>query len=296
MTARAAVLILEHQQPQRLAALLRSLDHPGIDIYVHIDARMSCAPFEEVAPAGPRLTYLDDEDRVEVSWGSLSLVEASLATLRAALGSGREYGRYALLSGADLRIAPLEEILAAWSTSAEYMRIDRALTVPGAEPSWQVRRRHFNGRKGVARRVLSGRIPRSVDNTIEMFQGSQWWALTDGAVRYICDFVDRHPDWLRFHRHTFGPDEIVIQSIVASSPYVPCVTQNLVLSRTDPTADPLLHGMHYIDWSDATSSSPRVLSLDDVPNLRRSSAFFARKLGRGSADLVELFERELSGR
>lgn len=306
MTARAAVLVLEHQQPQRLAALLRSLEHPDIDIYVHIDARIPRAPFELLAPAGAQLTYLGDDVRVAVSWGDLSLFDASLATLRVALDSDRGYGRYALLSGADLRIAPLDEILTAWSGDAEFMRIDRALTGPELQPDWRVRRRHFRQDAGFIGRMLSGRLPRAVDKTMDLYQGSQWWALTQGAARYVCDFVDGHPEWLHFHRHTFGPDEIIVQSILANSRYAQAITQNHAHSHTahSPTphsgaeagADPRLHGMHYIDWSDPAASSPRVLSIDDLADLHRSPAFFARKLGPESSALAAAFERDFAGR
>ena len=227
-------------------------------------------------------------------WGDLSLVEASLATLRVALGSERQYGRYALLSGADLRIAPLDEILTGWSSAAEFLRIDRALTGPDGRPNWRVRRRHFRRDTGPVGRVLSGRLPRAVDETLDLYQGSQWWALTEGAARHVCEFIDRHPGWLRFHRHSFGPDEIVVQSIIANSPYAQAITQNYSHAGTD--ADPRLHGMHYIDWSDPTASSPRVLSIGDRMDLRESPAFFARKIGPGSAELVAAFGRDLAGR
>jgi hypothetical protein len=296
MTVRTAVLVLEHQQPQRLAALLRSLDHPDIDVYVHVDARVSRVPFQKAAPTGPRVTFLDDADRVAVSWGALSLVDASVATLRVGLDSGRGYGRYALLSGADVRISPLGEILAAWSTPAEFMRIDRALTGPDRQPNWRVRRRHFQETTGRIGRTLSGRFPRRIDETMDLYQGSQWWALTGGAARYVCEFIDSHPDWLRFHRRTFGPDEIVIQSILANSPFARRITQNHAATGTTPEADSRLHGMHYIDWSDATASSPRELSIEDLPVLRRSPAFFARKIGSDSADLVAAFERDFADR
>lgn len=281
MSTRAAVLILEHQNPRRLAALARSLRHDDIDLYIHIDARVEVEPFVRELPAGHQVVYVTD--RVPVHWGGPGVVWACHAALGRAMDSGRDYGRYAFLSGADMRIAPLEQILQAWATNIEFVGVERLLTPSGRRPDWRVARRHFLDAPGFIGRRLSGRLPRPVDTTIELHHGSAWWALTADAARHVRVFIDQHPEWMRFHRHTFASDEIIVPSIIANSTYAAHVAQN----RSGN-----VHGMHYIDWPGATSTHPKVLGVEDIDALRGSSALFARKVGEDSGELMAALQTD----
>ncbi|MFD1811390.1 beta-1,6-N-acetylglucosaminyltransferase [Rhodococcus gannanensis] len=288
MTDRFAVLVLAHHQPRVLAALLDSLRHPQIDVYVHVDAKSDLGPFLAAAPERTGLTYLTN--RREVSWGGLSMVYATLDLVSAARATGHRYRRFALHSGADLCIAPIDDVLEAWSGETEFMRIDWHLSGPRAERAHVVGRRHFLEDSTPLRARLSGRVPRRVDATIPLFQGSTWWALSPDAIDEVMRFLAEHPKWLRFHRHTLCADEVVFQSIVAASPLANRIAQHVdrVTDVASYLADPL-HGLHYIDWSDPQSINPRGLTIADEAGLRRSPAMFARKVDEQSWDLIDAF-------
>lgn len=288
MTERFAVLVLAHHQPRVLAALLDSLRHPAVDVYVHVDAKSDLDPFLAAAPERDGLVYL--RDRREVRWGALSIVHATFDLIAAARADGRSYRRFTLLSGADLLIAPLDDLLAAWSGDTEYIRIDWRLTGPGAQRTHVVARRHFADDQHPVRARLSGRIPRRVDPTIPLVQGSTWWSLTPAAIDEVTRFLAANPRWLRFHRHTLCADEVVFHSILAASPLADRIAQH-VDRESDVDAylvDPL-HGMHHIDWSDRHAVNPRTFTLDDEPELRQSAALFARKVDEASWDLIDAF-------
>lgn len=288
MSFRAAVLVIAHHQPEVFAALVDSLRHPSIDVYVHIDAKADLASFEAVVPEGDGVSYV--RDRSSVNWGGLSIVHVILRLIREARSSGSTYQRYALLSGSDLLIAPIDEVLAAWQSSIEFIRIDWRLTGPDAQRTNLVDRRHFPDDRLPLRARLSGRIPRKVDPTIELYQGSAWWALTAGAVDQVTGFIAEHPQWLDFHRHTLCSDEIVFHSILKASPHASRIVQDVEQCADVDAfiADPV-HALHYIDWSDRTALSPRVFGIDDEPTLRRSPALFARKVDTTSATLIDAF-------
>ncbi|EME20391.1 beta-1,6-N-acetylglucosaminyltransferase [Rhodococcus triatomae] len=288
MSARFAVLVLAHHQPRVLGALLESLDHPSIDVYVHVDAKSDLAPFLAAAPERDGLTYL--RERRTVSWGGLSIVEATLDLIAAARDSGHRHVRFTLLSGSDLLIAPLDDVLAAWSTDTEFLRVDHRLTGPGALRGHVVARRHFADRSGPGWARLSGRLPRRVDDTIPLVQGSMWWSLTSTAIEEVTGFLAAHPRWLRFHRQTLAADEVVFTSILAASPLADRIAQHVDRERDLPSylARPV-HGMHHIDWSDRTAINPRTFTLDDEGDLRRSPAMFARKVDESAWPLIEAF-------
>ncbi|MFF0817419.1 beta-1,6-N-acetylglucosaminyltransferase [Rhodococcus sp. NPDC003318] len=288
MTDRFAVLVLAHHQPRVLTALLDSLRHPAIDVFVHVDAKSDLARFLAAAPERDGLTYL--RDRREVRWGGLSIVSATLDLLAAARATGRPYRRFALLSGADLRIAPLDDVLTAWSGDTEYIRIDWHLTGPGAQRMHVVNRRHFPDDRFPVRGRWSGRIPRRVDETLPLVQGSTWWALTAEAVEHVHRFLAANPRWLRFHRHTLCADEIVFHSILAASPLADRIAQH-VDRESDVDAYLLhpVHALHHIDWSDRNAINPRTFTIDDEVELRRSPALFARKADESSWELIDAF-------
>ncbi|MGG7102479.1 beta-1,6-N-acetylglucosaminyltransferase [Rhodococcus sp. 24CO] len=288
MSFRAAVLIIAHHQPEVFAALVDSLHHPSIDIYVHIDAKADLASFEAVVPEGGRVSYL--RERSSVNWGGLSIVRVILRLIERARSSGNKYQRYALLSGSDLLIAPIDEVLTAWQSSTEFIRVDWRLTGPGARRTHQVDRRHFPDDRLPLRARLSGRIPRKVDPTVELYQGSAWWALTAGAVDQVTGFIAEHPRWLDFHRHTLCSDEIVFHSILKAAPHASRIVQDVEQCADVDAfiADPV-HALHHIDWSDRTALSPRVFGIDDEPTLRTSPALFARKVDETSTALIDAF-------
>lgn len=288
MTDRHAVLVLAHHQPRVLASLLESLRHPAIDVYVHVDAKSDLTPFLAAAPERDGLMYL--RRRRTVSWGGFSIVEATLDLIAAAQGSGQGHVRFSLLSGADLLIAPLDDLLAAWSTDTEFLRVDHRLTGPGSQRGHVVARRHFADRSGPVWARLSGRLPRRVDDTIPLVQGSMWWSLTPAAIAEVTGFLAAHPQWLRFHRHTLCPDEVVFHSIVAASPLADRIAQHV--DREPDIAAYLahpLHGMHHIDWSDRQAVNPRTFTSTDEAELRRSPALFARKVDDTGQGLIDAF-------
>lgn len=286
MTVRTAVLIQAHENPDLVHTLVDSLRHPSVDIYLHIDAKTSLTPFENIVPERESVTYLRGNRRIDVRWGGMSQIDATVSAIRAARETGRPYGRFALLSGSDIRIAPIDTVVDAWSSTTEFLRLDRCLTPRGARPPARLTRRHFPDRTGSLPRRFSGRIPRRMNTTIELYQGSQWWALTAPAVEHVLTFLDEHPSWSRFHRNTFGPDEIVIHSILANSPHRNRISQDFTACTDRERLAAPVHGMHYIDWSDPAVPSPRVLGLDDEPALRSSGALFARKVDADSGPLL----------
>ncbi len=288
MTDRFAVLVLAHHQPGVLASFVDSLRHPSIDVFVHIDAKSDIAPFLAAVPERDGVSYL--QNRRRVSWGGLSVVQATLDLVAAARATGRPYRRFALHSGADLRIAPLDDVIAAWSSDTEFMRIDWHLSGRSAERAHVVRRRHFLENRSSIGARLSGRVPRRVDSTIPLLQGSTWWALTAGAIETTDRFLYEHPKWLRFHRHTLCPDEVVFHSIVAASPLADRIAQHV--DRESDIAAYLahpLHGMHHIDWSNRQAVNPRTFTATDEAELRRSPALFARKVDDSGQALIDAF-------
>ena len=95
-----AYLILAHEDFDVLRLLLRCLDVPENDIYIHFDRKVRVLP-SDLKTKTARLSIL--KNRVRVYWGDYSMVKAEYLLFEAAVSHG-PYLYYHLLSGVDLPI------------------------------------------------------------------------------------------------------------------------------------------------------------------------------------------------
>ena len=79
-----AYLILAHNAFDMLQLLIDCLDDSRNDIYLHIDKKVATLPAVHVRKS--ELFFIDE--RKDVRWGDLSMVEAEIALLKAAVDHG----------------------------------------------------------------------------------------------------------------------------------------------------------------------------------------------------------------
>lgn len=216
-----AYLILAHERPLQLARLIRALDCDDAFFFVHIDRKTGGARFRKAVPPGERVIYLEGPDRVEVHWSGYSTVVATLNLMKAAVSARQNFGRYALLSGADFPIKNRQALREQLGSATEFLRVDQRID-PRKDNLFARRVKYahlydhpwFNPRSTPSRRLFSATqrplrfIPRVGYPEIPLYQGSAWWALTRDCVEYILNFVHEHPEYEAFHRYTCTPDEI----------------------------------------------------------------------------------------
>src|SRR4026208_1910239 len=101
-------LLLVHADPQQTKRLLRRLAPVGRCV-VHVDAKSDVSAFRI---DDPRVSYVSD--RVDVRWGAISQVEATLKLMRTALGQcdASQVSHFVLLSGNCYPLRPIEEFRA----------------------------------------------------------------------------------------------------------------------------------------------------------------------------------------
>jgi hypothetical protein len=114
------------------------------------------------------------------------------------------------------------------------------------------------------------------------YQGSNWWTLSNRALRRVLDFVERRPDFEEHYRHTpFTPNESFFLTIVLND-------ETLKIRGDD--------NLRYISWSVPDSGHPDVLTTRDLPELLASGKHFARKLDPTvDPELVERLEAHVRG-
>jgi hypothetical protein len=270
-------LILCHNRPWQVNALSSYLAEQGHYVFIHVDASSAIAS-EILTSERIRLV----EPRIAVKWGSFSMISAEMSLIRAAMATGVRYRYVHLISGQCLPAAgrvKTEELLNA--AYAEKQQIISCSTEPITK-GW--------GRKGFLYRIAVWYPQCIVDRNSKWHRyfhkwkklwrftglrrfswkkfapfhsGSQWWSLTGDCVQELLRYVDEHPDFYDFFRHTFCSDEMFVQS---------------TLMHLTPKPFILDSNKRFMIWR--RSMSPADLVEEEWPQVWSSNCLIARKFLR----------------
>ena len=83
-----AICIMAHKDVEQINTLLSLLDHPLIDIFLHLDFKSSIMQSDIISPSHSHLYFVNRHD---VRWGDISLVESELDLFKAVLDSKNDY-------------------------------------------------------------------------------------------------------------------------------------------------------------------------------------------------------------
>lgn len=274
-----AYLILAHHQFALLELLVRVLDHAGNGIFIHVDKKVAELPLLQAQNA--ELYVLDE--RIDVRWGDLSVVEAEYALFEAASCAGH-YDYFHLISGVDLPIKSPDDIrqffeknkgkeFIGFYEDTEAARLDRKMQryhiFPRnfrADGSWS------NTLKKIIRAVLL-RIQIAVglrrNKDTDFRKGTQWVSVTRDFVHYL---LSRKAAVLKTYHHTYCPDEVYKQTLCWNSTF-----RDNVYDMTNEGRGSL----RVIGWRDDNLYD---WTNQDFDEIMRSEGLFARKFN--SKDMV----------
>lgn len=286
MSTKHAYLLMVHGDLPLLRTLVRMLDDPRNDIYVHADRKFGEFRAQELCVKRAGLHVL--ERRIDARWGDTSLMEVELMLMREASRRG-SYAYYHLLSGADLPIKTQDYIHEFFAKHAgkefiSYMDTPR----DDVDARYKMERYHFfmryerslprliNILVAKLRFVISDALyavcgPRRIDGAVK--KASQWVSLTHECIGLI---LEREAAVRRQFRFTRACDELFVPYVVLGSPFAERVYQ-LETGRSE----------RYSVWEDG-AWSPNQLTMANWEDLVATDALFARKFSTKTApDLVD---------
>jgi hypothetical protein len=246
-------IILAHTKPQQVARLLERLVTCDTRFYIHIDKEVDIYPFRKELGHIPNTFFLTGDQRVSSIWADISIVQATLYCMKQIMADKRK-GYCVLISGQDYPIKSTAyidtfftrqyginfiegfPILPTDIHEQSTRRINRYkinlskkredyLMFPSIYDREFYKKKNFKEFLMVAKRkniasclaiLPKTLIKRKFPSYLQPFKGSQWWALPIETIHFIDDFIQQHPGYLRYHRHTFAPDEIFFHSIIYS--------------------------------------------------------------------------------
>jgi hypothetical protein len=299
--ARIAYIVLAYKLPEQVARMIGRLSHPRARFYVHVDRKVDIRPFRSalrnLSPK-PELYWLRRE---ACWWGYFGIVQAAVNGLKA-IAKSSDFDFAILLSNQCYPIKPAAYIHRFLGAHIGESCIEQ---FPFPVYMWppdggfrKIQNYHFRFLGGnwrhppgysplrLRRRVLGWLfalrfpLPRRFPYGLKPHGGSTWgWCLSREAVVYTVDFLRRRPDVLRFFRYAHFPDELFLNTIIASAP----------LSRKAHHTR-----LTYIDWRDPGSNHPAILTSKDIETFWRTDFLFARKFdSQQDAAVLDLIDERM---
>lgn len=288
-----AYLILAHDNPKHLYRLVQSLRHENAVIFIHIDRKSNIEDFA-ASKIFPEVVFISE--RVKVYWGGFSMIKATLNLLSAAFSHHR-FDCFQLLSNSDYPVKSNAFIMAALTRSnAQHIE---CMKMPLSHKPLS-RLENFTLEGGRNKHGLKAKLIRAINRCLaafarqhkrnykkhlgdlQLYGGSQWWILTHACVKYILDFLQKHPSYLKAFHYSFCPDEIFFQTIVMNSPFRTNVKDSLT----------------YADWTrpeyKPQDSPPAEIEEHHLEVIKeKKHILFARKFSARNYHLLDIIDQQL---
>lgn len=269
-------VVLSHHKPYQTVRLTRCLANrfPDARIVCHHDFSRSRLDRAEL----PRSVELV-EPHLRTQWGHFSLIQATLAGLRALFDAPAAPEWFVLLSGVDYPLKPAAEIRdrflrSAFDAHMNYILVDpagpfaaqmdypqRFLSVafwwgqfsPRSRPTWRQL-------KLCGRFVDKHLLP--FHDGLRCYAGSQWFAANRRVAEHLLDAHRTNHALRRHYRWRFGPDESYFHTIVGNAPGFRVKNEWTHLVRFVP---------------DGSVDTPKTFTSADLDTLLAAHQPFARK-------------------
>ncbi|MEI5985204.1 MULTISPECIES: beta-1,6-N-acetylglucosaminyltransferase [Sphingobacterium] len=289
MKKKHAYLILAHNEFPILRKLITLLDDNRNDIFIHFDKKVNNLP--ELFVNNARLFVL--ENRVDVRWADVSVVEAELNLFENAFHKNA-YQYFHLLSGVDMPIKSQDEIHQFFDKHdgkefIGYYQQDNKIEIKRKVKRFHIFPKSFrknNGLINISKKlfrslhlVLQEKLNIERNSGTNFKKGTQWVSLTSDFVELI---IKKRKEIEKMYSNTFCPDEIFIQTFCWNSDF-----RGNIYNKQDEG----LGCMRYIQWVDNQIIDWRS---DDFDKLVSSPYLFARKFSSKDLNIVNLLVNHFS--
>ena len=270
---RHAYLIMAHTNPEQLCVLLKQIDDPRNDIFIHYDGRF-VPPVDDFRHSVIHSELIVLPDPIKVYWGDYSQIQCELRLLEIATERD-EYEYYHLISGQDLLLKTQDYVHDFFERNGgkEFISIDGVEAAKKNDYRYKYYYPHLKRIKNLKSKRkkallfawMMGQKMVGIDRTrridVEFQKGANWFSITDRCARYVIS----QKAWIRdIFRDTYCCDELFLQTVVFNSEMPFDLYQN-------PNGE---GNMRLIDWK---RGNPYTFRKTDIQELKASPALFARK-------------------
>ena len=279
--SRHAYLIMAHHNFLQLFRLLKFLDSPCVDIFLHVDKNAKTFEQKKTQQVCTRakLTIIH---RKSLAWGGDSLTKCEVAMLKAALPGKYDY--YHLISGEDVPLLPIKAIHGFFDENKgkEFVSVNwNASDKPNSDIYNRIR--YYNWFQNYVGRGASGYkrilwelqlilkniqkrcgVDRCKKLSWRLGKGSQWFSITHEFAQYMVSYYESNLK--RAFAFSYGTDELLVQTSLINNPSF------LAQQYKDGN-------MRLIDWERSVDGcSPYTFTSEDYDMMMDSGKIWARKV------------------
>mmetsp|Transcript_22951 Transcript_22951/g.36066 ORF Transcript_22951/g.36066 Transcript_22951/m.36066 type:complete len:728 (-) Transcript_22951:387-2570(-) len=271
-------VLIVHENPNQVIRLINALQHPKHSYVIHVDKKPSSeSTYQELLSFSKsnKNVHVMKENRVSISWGGFSVVQATLNGMKHALALGLPFHWLANLSGYTYPLAAVEIYrrgLSELGARRSYMEIRPKPHDPNPR-AWH----HFVECDDALHRLTRLQRPKE----LEMFVGSQWFTVSREFVEYVANGEGFAGEYANYAKNL----------VVADENYFGTVMKNSRLCHTHTNRN--FHHIQFDEWEHSKGKpnpkkclqpnpnhcgrSPATITVDYIPVLEKSTNLFARK-------------------
>lgn len=282
---RHAFLIMAHTNWWQLKQLMKQLDHPDNDLFIHIDKKSKDFCQEDFAGV-TQYSEVVFYREFDVFWGGFSQVETELFLFQEAFSVGYDY--YHVMSGGDLLLKPMDEFHRFFEENRGKEFIEYLDNQLENDPEISRRTRLYHFLQNYRRRykvqmfnefftfcervslvfqILFG-VNRVENLDWEIKYGSNWVSITDSLVAEVL----RQRDKIRqVFRYTNSGDELFIQTVAYNCGF----RDKLYVNPKSGACD----NLRLVDWERGKNGNPYTFCKEDLEYLQstKPTTLIARK-------------------
>lgn len=265
--------ITGYQNSRQFEWLYRAIYNEHDLFVLHIDKK---APshihdeFRRITGTKPNVSFLPS---LSVVWGGNGLIDAELMAIHFGLDHDPSWTHIVNLTAQDYPLispeAIREQLEASWP--ANFVLCNDIRNV-----HWRIRKRPLFRYVEWNNKRFFTPIPRVAPKDIHIGWVGPWWHI---LTREFCSWLvtdDKAHRYRRFLRDAGMPDEMLIQNVINDSPFkdrlISCCKHEILWRRPGEPR--------------SSSARPKVYTVEELPALETSTAFFARKFDHRLDDRV----------
>lgn len=283
-----AYLIMAHDNQSQLAILLKLLNQPENEIFLHIDLKWKNVNVECLRDVVDK-AVLHIYRKFRVEWAGISQTKCQIFLLNEAVKKYHDY--YHLISGHDLPIKKHKDIIEFFEKNKgkEFVHFESKEFCSKDACKYY----HFWGQFYRRGREITGffcyleKISLCIQKKMNIFRkyycGANWYSITHGLA---VDFCEHKKKMLRMVRWTKSSDEYILQTFIK---LVSAQKYNFYSSTISP--DNYMSIARLIDWK---RGHPYVWGKSDYEEIITSDRMFARKFDEEKDfEIIKMIEQSV---
>ncbi len=317
----AAIMIMCHKNADQVIRLAERCLSKDTDVFIHADSAMPSDEYRILMTFREHnqgKVFLTDS-RIHGELYSRSLVDIALLMVKTALNEAKRnekhYHYYALLSGQDYPIKPIEEIVreldlcypspiidcTPWKrknwvwyktkSDAKLCRANRKVSFESKGLFRLVGRMSIYAVEVIMRSLRIDAHSKMERKGIAMYGGSQWWILPDQVMEYILAEYERGDSDTEFLlNHVFTPDETFFQIMTMRHP----LSEDVALNPPDMVAQSNQTWSYFTDEGKPATGHPYIITKSEFDKIAGLNCFFARKFDAAvDNEILDMIDHDL---